>query len=352
MRAKRLTLLSALVLSLSSCGSSPRVAQPEEYIRTLETGPGDFKVLQLADLHWNFSTDLEFQKEYLDTLIEATSPDLLMLTGDQFMGGSKAEVISLLEHLETYELPYAFAYGNHDFQGTYSIDWLNEKQMEYPHSLFNVVDDDVTGWSNYVINLTRNGVPFHQLYVLDSGSYIAYNPIDWDYEYIYDDQIEWFKEQAALARGANGGKYLPSTMYYHIPIEEFLFAAQEDNPLVSARGGYLLEDQHFPTKENLLFEESRQRGVLGMFVGHEHGNSFSAIYDGVLLGYGVKTSRELYFGKVEEGMSKTYPEKSFDLTGAALLTIHEDGTYDGRADLTHYYLQEGDLSLFSEVLLA
>jgi len=122
-------LLSATLLSLSGCAKSgsPRL---EDYVSTLPFVE-NFSVLQLTDIHWSTVTDRPRQKEYLAQVISAAklaSPkgniDLLMITGDCTLLGSKEVAKDLFDFLASYQIPFAVTWGNHDGESPYSMEWL------------------------------------------------------------------------------------------------------------------------------------------------------------------------------------------------------------------------------------
>ncbi len=314
-------------LCLFSCSS---VATEDGFAAELTYSDG-FTVMQLADLHYNIGTDADFIDEYVDRLYEEVEPDLVILTGDNVLTGTKQSVIRMMEMLESHEVPYTFAFGNHDYQGIYSSTWLSETLADtetYPHSLY-AEAKDLAGHSNSYINLVNGDELVYQIYVFDTGVNDATGILSYDYDSLDESQVDWYIEQAEAAKEQNGGEYVPSVFYYHVPIPTYQEAYDSEDS--EKLGGYLLEGFYIGSGDAGLFDAAKERDCLAMFCGHDHANSYTQEYEGVVLGYGVKTGPELYYGTVREEESPFGEE--FVLSGASALTFHDD-----RISLTHHYL--------------
>ncbi len=322
-------VLALLGLCLCSCqGQAAKFGHAGDL-----TAEGDFKILQLADLHYNLGTDLEFMNDYVGTLYEKTDPDLVVLTGDQVLTGNRKSVESLLELLDGCGVPYAFAYGNHDYQGIYSADWLSSElsnKEKHPLSLYAEVEPElgVAGRSNSYINIMKDGELFYQVYIFDTGVVDATSLFDYSYDSIDPSQVEWF-ENVADSTSEREGHYVPSVFYFHVPLPKF--AELYESGKAEELGGYLYEGFSIGETDSGLFEAALIRNCRAMFCGHDHKNSYTVAYNGMIMGFGVKTGPELYFGTVPEEESPF--GRSFTLTGASLLTIDDRGLH-----LTHHYL--------------
>ena len=106
---------------------------------------------------------------------------------------------------------------------------------------------------------------------------------------------------------AENGDYLPSLVFQHIPVPEFFdvikkvpkgtkgavpaYGEHENeyfvlNDETIAEGGFMLESPASPDVNTGEFEAMSEKGdVLGIYVGHDHNNSFVVKYKGVDLGY-------------------------------------------------------------------
>jgi 3',5'-cyclic AMP phosphodiesterase CpdA len=332
-------LLFAGLFSLSGCAKSEPAL--EDYVSTLPFVE-NFSVLQLTDLHWSTLTDRPKQKEYLTAVISAAklaSPngnvDLLMITGDCTLLGSKEVAKDLFDFLASFHISFGVSWGNHDRQSAYSMEWLDSLLSSYPNSLYKDLDDNVTGRSNYVISLQDSGKSKWQIYSLDSGSYEpSSTPLRYSYDHIRTDQSAWFVKEADKASN------VPSLVYFHIPTREW----QEvyENKSYSKVAFEKNERIWASENESDFFRTAKSHNVKGLFCGHDHSNDLTLTYEGVVLGYGVKSGKELSFGTsptrtyVPAGTSE---KKPLQLIGGSLSVLHGDGTFD----LKHLYVQDDRL---------
>ncbi|MCI1245055.1 MAG: metallophosphoesterase [Bacilli bacterium] len=369
---KHKLLVSALLVPLlASCGNAGEVAISDYFALN---GHDDilwhdgFRVLQLTDIHWSVNTDAEAQAAYLSRVVKEANPDFIMITGDSMMGGTASLGEKLLETIESWKIPYATTWGNHDREGEYSPSWLSQLWSKGAHSYYNEVDDDVFGRSNYVIPLvdpsTRKAV--WNLYSIDSNSYPeSFSGLYYDYDVIHDDQIEWFRKAAAYSTAQNGA-VVPGIAYFHIPLYQWYYAYCDEvkndaEPLIGEileSGSVTLSDPDIVKlyesvgktaddikswtgyKDTGFFDAGVNNGVEGFFCGHDHSNDWGDVYQDdagkAFIGYGVKSGTELYYAHSEK--------RGIDLIGGSLLTLKADKSYtidhiyvsaDGSAAITH-----------------
>ena len=92
--------LIALILLSLTCGSCGQVQNYEvKDYRTTMTFHEDFKIMQLTDLHLGIQGDLARNLNFVSKLIDDADPDLIVVTGDSFMYGSKGIVKNLFKML-------------------------------------------------------------------------------------------------------------------------------------------------------------------------------------------------------------------------------------------------------------
>ena len=137
MKKKNLILALLIPLVCSSCSTKQ---YPVSSYRTTMEFHDTFRVLQLADLHFGIETDLRMQLDLLTDAIEEANPDLILLTGDNFMYASKEIVNSLIDHLNSIcstrsnsgsFTKFAMTFGNHDNQGDYPRYYINDTLAKY-----------------------------------------------------------------------------------------------------------------------------------------------------------------------------------------------------------------------------
>ena len=334
-----------LLLSLSSCGSNAIRMDSDDYVKTIDSYQDGFKILQLTDIHWNYTTDFAKQSEYLTAIVKLAKPNLIMVTGDSTLNANKEIADKLYDLIDSWKIPYGITWGNHDRQGTWNPTWISERASKGTYSLYDEVEDSVTGRSNYVINLRKNNELKWQIYSLDSNSYAYDGGIKYHYDYIHDDQVDWYSAQAEKAKDEKGS-YVPSVFYFHIPLWQWYHAYKstaETKGLgeIHENATYVVEglndDDPMPfwpgSQSSKLFSTATKKNAKAFYCGHDHSNDWGELYteDGgtAYIGYGVKSGRELYNGVSDAG---------YDITGGAVMTLHDDGSYD----LEHLYVNTDD----------
>ena len=314
-----------------------------------------FTILQMSDIHWSINTSTPSSKRYLDKIFDEvarkTTIDLVELTGDQFMLANVYHVESFLDYFEKKAVEFGFKYaviwGNHDHHGLYNPNWLSSKFKQAPNCIYFDEEDDLYGRSNFVIDLEQDHEVKWQLANLDSGASFSESAISpfRDYDYIRKDQTQWW-----LAEHNRVGDHVPALAYYHIP--------QQDNRKLweEVQKGATIKNKFFKLESfgdngdekyaSDFLETAKDHNLKGAFMGHAHNNDWTVQYEGVTLGLGVKTGRELYFAHikadssdpaVQAGLASTGITEDFDLIGASLVTL-KDAT--GNFDLEHLYYNE------------
>ena len=97
MRKLNFLAIAAVASFCVSC-SAPVDYKVEDYRTTMQFHD-NFKVMQLADLHLGVQGDTVGQLNFIETLIKHANPDLIVLTGDQFMLANTVIVNKLFERL-------------------------------------------------------------------------------------------------------------------------------------------------------------------------------------------------------------------------------------------------------------
>jgi len=328
----------------------------------------NFTILQLTDIHWSTGSNIAGEDtgsmKYITKVINEAkshaggSIDLIEVTGDTFMLSTPQAVKKFIEFMESFEIPYAMTWGNHDREGKYNPNWLSKQFLNAAHCVYIEVDnDDVHERCNYVINLkdTNNKVKW-QIFHLDSGASYREGATDLGltYDYIREDQINWLKAEHDKAKTDSNSSNIPSICYYHIAQTDYdtLF-----NDLLA--GGSKVTKSKFFKLEGFAASDYatsmndcfKANNVVASFIGHAHANDWTCTNtDGIIYGLGVKTGTELYYYPASFGMGKdskgigcygnissTYTEE-FQVVGASLVTLQS--TYASSLKLEHLYLNE------------
>ncbi len=338
----RLCLL-ILPLLLSCSGKSDPKLEDYQSDLPLFSSSSTLRVLQLTDIHWNFTSDMEKEGAYLSALVKNANPDLIMTTGDNILSASKENISSLFDLFESFsdllhkDVYYGFTWGNHDKQGMFDPSYPSTLALSKPHSLYKEVEDNLYGESNYYINLKKDGKTLWQLIALDSNSlHYSFPSFKYEYDIIHPEQIQWYSEVVKKAQQENPS--VKSLLYFHIPLWETHYAyslSQGEASIghLSASSGAMEEtptdipglgETHVYAgyERTTLFQVAETLGsTKAMFYGHDHKNSFCAEYslseekDPIALCYGLKSGHGLAYqdGRIGGNLAEIKEDGSLDL---------------------------------------
>lgn len=303
----------------------------------------DFKIMQITDLHFGIESDLQSQFDFVRRNIYEANPDLIILTGDNFMYASKAIVDNTYAFINdccrqltsnnNKISKFAVTYGNHDNQGDYSFYYLNESLSNFvtsngkeiednKYALFvDYKDDDIFGYANYFIDLVNKNDEddiLYRLHIIDSNTYVS-KGIKYGYDVIHEDQLEHINN---IYNEATSDKDYLGLAFFHIPLLNFKDAIEQyyssSDPTSIGQGSFL-DKEHFPYEDNGSYQMMKDSNIIGYFTGHDHKNYGDILYldeegDKALFSYGVKSSNQLYH--------------SDDAIGYKLINLKEDITKD------------------------
>ena len=308
----------------------------DEHFVEIEKTPGkDFKILNLTDIQLYDSEIYEKDgigedcHNLVKQLIEDERPDLITLSGDCFC--STLSTLDLIDILESYEIPWAPVFGNHEGgnQGEWQF-WAAWHLANAKHSLFEFGPKDM-GYGNYIINLTENDKVIHSFYMMDThgtiGSFDGKNgKTYYYYDHLWDNQIAWY-EWAVHGNERLAGHPVQSTAIMHIPLREYgdawkSVSTKEKGPGIQYG---LLDPQYsdiafglcrwgggWPKENNGFFDKVKELGsTKDIIAGHDHYNDSSVLYEGVRLTYSLHTGFGGYYWE--------------DLYGGTVLTIDSEG---------------------------
>ena len=342
----------------NTTGSAP--TGTEEYddeIQTMSMKDGEsFKILCLTDTHIESQNSANKLISILENLVKAHKPDLVVFTGDNLdqwqyapyfgynayvntvghvnygklaLDGSVAAKFKELYQL--YGTKWCGIMGNHDrdpggsgtkSQNDYLVRLAEDGSYGclYTEGIaYNTPGDGYYDWKpnndlpfhkygDYIINIKDKGEVIYSLAFMDSGQH--FSPGNDINGYISGEQVNWYKanmQQNAVAKygelDIEKGYFIPSLVFIHQPIPEFVFAAQ----LAAANTngtGFIKEGYGFgyngesPTtriqREDVnygLFAAVKEVGGTDIICGHNHDNNSTIYYDGVRLNYNNRTGR-------------------------------------------------------------
>lgn len=269
-----------------------------EVARVEKTKDEDFKILLFTDLQlWAGIGDNKETYRIMDELVEKTQPDLIILPGDNVSGiDTDILTLSLIKKMESYNIPWAPVFGNHDAEGNATLSWQGDKFENAENCLFSHGPTNLYGDGNYFVNVWEGEEVIYSLALMDNGRYYDYGDVEREI-YIGYEQIAWFEWNINGVNKAMG-KSVPSMVFSHFALPEFATAIKEN--CVKADDGryYVPEDLGFGSCAYIpgaapvnsgFFDKAKTLGTTHIFCGHDHENDASITYEDVVLTYGLKT---------------------------------------------------------------
>lgn len=310
----------------------------------LKFNDGKFKIMQIADVQEDWPVNPDTIR-LIDAAVEKEKPDLVVFTGDQIQGYStcyktdtynkvRKAITEFITPVSKRGIPFTLTFGNHD------DDCVTSKaaQLEiyasfegYTIGEAHSKDDPGTHFLN--IKDSEGEKDILSLYLIDSNK----KEPDGAYSPVRPDQLEWLEN----ARKRNC--YLPALAFQHIPVPEFYNVLKKvpfyTNGALEAyksrkntfwvlpgEEGFFGETPAVPEINNGEFNILKKHGeILGLFVGHDHNNSFVRNLEGVDLGYtqgcgyntyGPADKRGVRIFELNEGDLKNY--KTYTVTAGEL----------------------------------
>lgn len=293
---KSIITLPLLGLLLSGCVGK-KTYPCEDYLLTTNWGEKEeYKILQLGDIHLSQSDVFEEHFNVLNKTIKASNPNLIVLNGDIFTFADKHVVKKVFQFFDDYNIPWTYTFGNHDDQGYYADNYIQRLLggKTYKNVLFkNLEDDDVTGRSNFVINIDKDNKTLYQVYCLDSQNY---NFDTMGYDFIKQNQIDWYERMVNDTTSKNGG-VVKSSMFIHIAFPEFV-KDWEKIPKDQFIIGDMEEGAGSPEEDLHFFDKIKELGsTQTVHANHDHANDSVLLYEGVYFSYGVHSTNRIYNDK-------------------------------------------------------
>jgi DNA repair exonuclease len=312
-------------------------------VYTITAAGEDFRILHLTDIHLGGSLS-SYRKDHkaLEACykeIEATHPDLVIVTGDlsfplgimSMSFNNTAPVYQFASFMRNLSIPWAFTYGNHDTESLASVskEQLDDvyKALSYKTSgtlLYPYVQPEVTGRNNQLIEVRNaDGSLMTALFLIDSNAYTG-EGIN-VYDYIHDDQVDWYATEVERLN-TEEGRTVDSLVFFHIPLQQYrtayeLYEAGSDEVtyFFGENGEKMIDKVCCSDYPSSLFDRMVELGsTSGTFCGHDHYNNMSLEYRGIRLTYGMSI----------DYLAMPGIEKDTAQRGAELITILRDGSWD------------------------
>ena len=284
----------------------------------------DFVILnlsdpQLSDSEWESGRkECRLLRYTMSALVEQTVPDLITVSGDLAWAGNYVSYTELSKLLDSYGIPWAPVFGNHDIQGgAEALSKAADILCKGKYSLFER-GDPALGCGNYVIGIEQDGSLIHGVIMMDSHDRREYTSDKGEKKLEWADlipgQFSWYRERINELKRRGAGE---STIILHIPLYNYREAAkaafrpgldlksvppfnccQKDcwNAGYDGSFGVMYESICSCPEDNGFFDEIiRHDHTKTVLCGHDHVNTFSIGYRGVRLMYALKTGSGCYW---------------------------------------------------------
>lgn len=263
-----------------------------------------------AEEYWATDKMVDRCFRYIRETVTATKPDLILLTGDLVYGefdDNGASLQALIAEMESFGIPWAPVFGNHENESKMGVDWQCEQLTKAEHCLFK--QRELTGNGNYTVGIRQGGKVKRVFFMLDSNgcgllsAESRANGHTTTRVGFGSDQIQWYTARAQDIRKLSPETKL--TFAFHIQpavfgeaYQKYGYVPSQATPSINISElcqdgtdfGYLGAGLKSAWDENkYVYEGIKALGADSILVGHEHANSASAVYDGIRFQYGQKT---------------------------------------------------------------
>ena len=262
---------------------------------------GKFKIVQFTDVHFkcaNSASDVALER--INEVLDAENPDLVIFTGDIiYAPPADSAMLQVLEPVIRRKIPFAVTFGNHDDEQGMSRSQLYDIIRKLPGNL--LPDRGEVSSPDYVLAIKSSSdakTDVALVYCLDSHAYSPLSDVG-GYAWFTFEQINWYRQQSTVYRMKNNNRPLPALAFFHIPFPEYNMAASDENAIMR---GTRMEQSYGPKLNTGMFAAMKEMGdVMGTFVGHDHYNDYSVIWNNILLSHGRFTGGNTEYNHLPNG---------------------------------------------------
>ncbi len=266
---------------------------------------GNLKILVLADVQDDYPLENDVIR-FIEEALDFSNPDVVVFCGDNIVDDDERAFKEMLTPLVERGIPFTFVFGNHDEEAGFDKQTQLEIYQSYPGCLAYDADPELHGCATHnlpVLSSDGSKIAFN-LWMFDSGDYVYDSYGEWlGYDWVREDQIEWYNTTREELKAENGGVLVPSMVFQHIipqePCEKIFYPSDiglgeltfnfSDGThltvvpdITKFEEGYVFEKSCPSYGNDGQWDALVQGGdVLGMVVGHDHVNSFTVNCDGI-----------------------------------------------------------------------
>lgn len=259
-----------------------------------------FRIMQFTDVHFrgdSYRSDSALVM--IKNMILAEKPNLVVFTGDVVTSANTRKAWeSFSNAIAGLKVPWAVILGNHDIEAELTGKQIMELVAQKPYSLTVNGPKNISGNGNYVLKIRSSEASKTSalLYFLDSHSGFKPKTDKGDYEWISQNQINWYRKQSAQFTRKNGGKPFPALAFFHIPIPEYKEVVGKPTTV-----GSQIEKVCSPDVNSGMYTAFLEcQDVMGTFAGHDHNNNYIGCLRNICLAYGQSSGRQSY-GSIGKG---------------------------------------------------
>ena len=301
---KLLSVLLAVVMLFSVVSVASAGFKEDAQLKFDENG--NFKIMVLADIQTGYPVPQDMLN-FIFEAVDFAKPDVIVLCGDNINTEEVEAYDTVFKALDRTGVPYTAVLGNHDEEssGGLTRDEIIERYMSYDNYIGYDADASLHGAGTHnlpVLSSDGSKLAFN-LWMFDCGDYVYNSEGEWlGYDWVREDQIEWYKNTRDAMTAENGGELVPSIAFQHIipqePCQKIFYPSDvnlgdltinfQDGtshtflPDVNAYEGYLFEKSCPSYGNDGQWDAMLEGGdVLGLVVGHDHVNNFVVDVDGM-----------------------------------------------------------------------
>lgn len=257
----------------------------------------------------------------MDRILDHESPQLVVFNGDlvtgenTFLGNSTNYIDMMVDPLLRRHIPWASTYGNHDSDFNLSREDILARERRHPLARTNLmVFGRDAGVSNYYLPVYGPddiNTPILLLWFFDSrgGSYFqetdeSGNGVEQP-NWVDRSVVQWFQAKNDELVG-HYDRIISSIVFVHIPTNasrvfqtttgprpHYEPGINDDYPLAQQSQGWCADGSRHPScrygGQDLAFMEAMAStpGLMGLFSGHDHGDSWCYKWDTALPGMSI-----------------------------------------------------------------